>query len=207
MKDSNKAYPCRKDIHIVDKVAYRNLVPGEKYTVTGTAIDKTTGETLKDDAGKDVTAKASFTAEKANGTVDVAFVFDGSTLAGKTVVMYENIYYNNKLVGVHADISDEAQIIYVPSVKTTATDTKTETKLTYADKDIKITDTVEYTNLIPGKTYKVTGTAVDKKTGKVIKDADGKAVTSEAEITPETADGKVDVDFIFDGSNLAGKLL
>lgn len=206
-KTATKLTLAEKDIHIVDKVAYRNLVPGEKYTVTGTAIDKTTGETLKDDAGKDVTAKASFTAEKANGTVDVAFVFDGSTLAGKTVVMYENIYYNNKLVGVHADITDEAQIIYVPSVKTAATDTKTETKLTYAEKDIKITDTVEYTNLIPGKTYKVTGTAVDKKTGKVIKDADGKAVTSEAEITPETADGKVDVDFIFDGSNLAGKTI
>ena len=206
-KTATKLTLAEKDIHIVDKVAYRNLVPGEKYTVTGTAIDKTTGEPLKDDAGKDVTAKASFKAEKANGTVDVAFVFDGSTLAGKTVVMYENIYYNNKLVGVHADISDEAQIIYVPSVKTTATDTKTETKLTYAEKDIKITDTVEYTNLIPGKTYKVTGTAMDKKTGKVIKDADGKAVTSEAEITPETADGKVDVDFIFDGSNLAGKTI
>lgn len=206
-KTATKLTLAEKDIHIVDKVAYRNLVPGEKYTVTGTAIDKTTGEPLKDDAGKDVTAKASFKAEKANGTVDVEFVFDGSTLAGKTVVMYENIYYNNKLVGVHADISDEAQIIYVPSVKTTATDTKTETKLTYAEKDIKITDTVEYTNLIPGKTYKVTGTAMDKKTGKVIKDADGKAVTSEAEITPETADGKVDVDFIFDGSNLAGKTI
>ena len=206
-KTATKLTLAEKDIHIVDKVAYRNLVPGEKYTVTGTAIDKTTGETLKDDAGKDVTAKASFKAEKANGTVDVEFVFDGSTLAGKTIVMYENIYYNNKLVGVHADISDEAQIIYVPSVKTTATDTKTETKLTYAEKDIKITDTVEYTNLIPGKTYKVTGTAMDKKTGKVIKDADGKAVTSEAEITPETADGKVDVDFIFDGSNLAGKTI
>ena len=195
------------DVTLTDTVAYRNLVPGEKYTVTGTAIDKTTGETLKDDAGKDVTAKASFKAEKANGTVDVEFVFDGSSLAGKIVVMYENIYYNNKLVGMHADISDEAQIIYVPSVKTAATDTKTETKLTYAEKDIKITDTVEYTNLIPGKTYKVTGTAMDKKTGKVIKDADGKAVTSEAEITPETADGKVDVDFIFDGSNLAGKTI
>ena len=206
-KTATKLTLAEKDIHIVDKVAYRNLVPGEKYTVTGTAIDKTTGETLKDDAGKDVTAKASFKAEKANGTVDVEFVFDGRTLAGKTVVMYENIYYNNKLVGVHADISDEAQIIYVPSVKTAATDTKTETKLTYAEKDIKITDTVEYTNLIPGKTYKVTGTAMDKKTGKVIKDADGKAVTSEAEITPETADGKVDVDFIFDGSNLAGKTI
>ena len=206
-KTATKLTLAEKDIHIVDKVAYRNLVPGEKYTVTGTAIDKTTGEPLKDDAGKDVTAKASFKAEKANGTVDVEFVFDGSTLAGKTVVMYENIYYNNKLVGVHADISDEAQIIYVPSVKTTATDTKTETKLTYAEKDIKITDTVEYTNLIPGKTYKVTGTAMDKETGKVIKDADGKAVTSEAKITPETADGKVDVDFIFDGSNLAGKTI
>lgn len=206
-KTATKLTLAEKDIHIVDKVAYRNLVPGEKYTVTGTAIDKTTGETLKDDAGKDVTAKASFKAEKANGTVDVAFVFDGSTLAGKTVVMYENIYYKDRLVGVHADINDEAQIIYVPSVKTTATDTKTETKLTFAEADIHIKDTVEYTNLIPGKTYKVTGTAMDKATGEAIKDADGNEVTAEAEITPETADGSVDVDFIFDGSALAGKTI
>lgn len=206
-KTATKLTLAEKDIHIVDKVAYRNLVPGETYKVTGTAIDKTTGEVLKDDAGADVTATATFKAEKANGTVDVEFVFDGSTLAGKTVVMYENIYYKDRLVGVHADINDEAQIIYVPSVKTTATDTKTETKLTFAEADIHIKDTVEYTNLIPGKTYKVTGTAMDKATGEAIKDADGNEVTAEAEITPETADGSVDVDFIFDGSNLAGKTI
>lgn len=206
-KTATKLTLAEKDIHIVDKVAYRNLVPGETYKVTGTAIDKTTGEVLKDDAGADVTATATFKAEKANGTVDVEFVFDGSTLAGKTVVMYENIYYKDRLVGVHADINDEAQIIYVPSVKTTATDTKTETKLTFAEADIHIKDTVEYTNLIPGKTYKVTGTAMDKATGEAIKDADGNEVTAEAEITPETADGSVDVDFIFDGSALAGKTI
>ena len=206
-KTATKLTLAEKDIHIVDKVAYRNLVPGETYKVTGTAIDKTTGEVLKDDAGADVTATATFKAEKANGTVDVEFVFDGSTLAGKTVVMYENIYYKDRLVGVHADINDEAQIIYVPSVKTTATDTKTETKLTFAEADIHIKDTVEYTNLIPGKTYKVTGTAMDKATGEAIKDADGNKVTAEAEITPETADGSVDVDFIFDGSALAGKTI
>lgn len=206
-KTATKLTLAEKDIHIVDKVAYRNLVLGETYKVTGTAIDKTTGEVLKDDAGADVTATATFKAEKANGTVDVEFVFDGSTLAGKTVVMYENIYYKDRLVGVHADINDEAQIIYVPSVKTTATDTKTETKLTFAEADIHIKDTVEYTNLIPGKTYKVTGTAMDKATGEAIKDADGNEVTAEAEITPETADGSVDVDFIFDGSALAGKTI
>ena len=206
-KTATKLTLAEKDIHIVDKVAYRNLVPGETYKVTGTAIDKTTGEVLKDDAGADVTATATFKAEKANGTVDVEFVFDGSTLAGKTVVMYENIYYKDRLVGVHADINDEAQIIYVPSVKTTATDTKTETKLTFAEADIHIKDTVEYTNLIPGKTYKVTGTAMDKATGEAIKDADGNEVTAEAEITPETAYGSVDVDFIFDGSALAGKTI
>ena len=206
-KTATKLTLAERDIHIVDKVAYRNLVPGETYKVTGTAIDKTTGEVLKDDAGADVTATATFKAEKANGTVDVEFVFDGSTLAGKTVVMYENIYYKDRLVGVHADINDEAQIIYVPSVKTTATDTKTETKLTFAEADIHIKDTVEYTNLIPGKTYKVTGTAMDKATGEAIKDADGNEVTAEAEITPETADGSVDVDFIFDGSALAGKTI
>ena len=125
-KTATKLTLAEKDIHITDTVAYRNTVPGEN-TQSRNCNRQDNRRDIKGRCRKDVTAKASFKAEKANGTVDVEFVFDGSTLAGKTVVMYENIYYNNKLVGVHADISDEAQIIYVPSVKTAATDTKTET--------------------------------------------------------------------------------
>ena len=196
-----------KDVTIVDTVAYRNLVPDQKYTVVGTAMDKETGEALKDAAGNVITAKAVFTAKKANGTVDVTFKFDGSLFAGKTLVMFENIYYEGKLVGVHADIEDEAQTIHVPSAQTTATDTKTQNKLTLAEKEIKITDKVDFTNLIPGKKYKVVGTAMDKESGEALLDAEGNKITAEAEFTPETADGSVDVDFIFDGSNLAGKTI
>lgn len=191
---------------ITDTVTYTNLLKGETYTLSGVLMDKDTGKELLVD-GEPVTQEMAFTAGRASGTKKLKFEFDTTGLAGKSFVVYETLTLEDVEVAEHKDINDEGQTIHIPSVKTTATDTKTETKLTYAEKDIKITDTVEYTNLIPGKTYKVTGTAMDKETGKVIKDADGKAVTSEAKITPETADGKVDVDFIFDGSNLAGKTI
>lgn len=191
---------------ITDTVTYTNLLKGETYTLSGVLMDKETGKELLVD-GEPVTQEMAFTAGRASGTKKLKFEFDTTGLAGKSFVVYETLTLEDVEVAEHKDINDEGQTIHIPAAQTTATDTKTETKLTYAEKDIKITDTVEYTNLIPGKTYKVTGTAMDKKTGKVIKDADGKAVTSEAEITPETADGKVDVDFIFDGSNLAGKTI
>lgn len=191
---------------ITDTVTYTNLLKGETYTLSGVLMDKETGKELLVD-GEPVTQEMAFTAGRASGTKKLKFEFDTTGLAGKSFVVYETLTLEDVEVAEHKDINDEGQTIHIPAAQTTATDTKTETKLTYAEKDIKITDTVEYTNLIPGKTYKVTGTAMDKKTGKVIKDADGKAVTSEAKITPETADGKVDVDFIFDGSNLAGKTI
>ena len=205
-KTATKLTLAEKDIHITDTVAYRNLVPGEKYTVTGTAIDKKTGEPLKDDAGKDVTAKASFKAEKANGTVDVEFVFDGSTLAGKTIVMFEEIRYENRLVGVHADINDEAQTIYVPAIATEALDEVTGIHLSNAGDDVKVKDTVTYKNLIPGLTYRVAGTVMDKDTKKPLQNG-GKDITAEAVFTPETADGTVDVEFTFSAKEFAGKTM
>lgn len=194
------------DTDIIDKVTITDTMAGRDYTITGTLMDKDTGEAVMVN-GNPVTASQTFTSDGTKKVLDMHFNFDSSALGGKTVVVCEKLTYGDYVAATEEDMENKDQTIYFPEIHTTATDTKTETKLTYAEKDIKITDTVEYTNLIPGKTYKVTGTAVDKKTGKVIKDADGKAVTSEAEITPETADGKVDVDFIFDGSNLAGKTI
>lgn len=70
-------------------------------------------------------------------------------------------------------------------------------------KELTITDTVSY-HLIPGKEYLLTGTLMEKETGKPLQ-ADGKPITSELKFTPKEAEGSVELSFTFDASALKGK--
>jgi len=70
-----------------------------------------------------------------------------------------------------------------------------------AGKEITITDTVSYANLTPGKEYKIVGVLMDKSTGKAFK-VNGETVISEVTFTPEKSNGKVEVEFTFDGSSI-----
>lgn len=193
-----------KEITIVDNVRYTNLRVGKKYTVKGILMDQETGKKVLDADGQEVTASASFKAETKDGTVDITFKFDGSKLAGKTVVAFENVYYKDKLYASHADLSDESQTVQIPKIGTKAADVKTGTDLSFAEKDITITDQVSYENLIIGKTYTVKGTLMDQETGKAL-EIDGKKITAEKTFVAEQASGSVDLSFTFDGSKLAGK--
>ncbi|WP_306765738.1 VaFE repeat-containing surface-anchored protein, partial [Agathobacter rectalis] len=132
--------------------------------------------------------------ETADGKVDVDFIFDGSNLAGKTIVMFEEIRYEGKLIGVHADIDDEAQTVHIPLIFTSVKDKDTDSHMSLAGSDVTLTDTVAYRNLVPGKTYTISGTLMDQRTGKAVT-VNGKAVTSSADFTPDTADGETKVDF------------
>lgn len=187
----------------MDTVSFKGLVPNQKYEVTGTLIDKETKKPVEAD-GKPVTAKASFKPKESAGTVDVTFTFDASSLKGKTVVVFESLAYKDKEVAVHTDIADEGQTIYFPEIKTTATDAASGTHYAKPEKELTLTDLVEYKNLIPGKEYKLTGTLMDAETEKPF-DVDGKAVTAETSFTPEEANGSVELSFTFDASALSGK--
>ena len=70
---------------------------------------------------------------------------------------------------------------------------------------MKIKDTVSYKNLIKGKTYTMIGKLMDKETGKVVLDDDGKEVTASVKFTADAEDGTVDVIFEFSGVKTAGK--
>ena len=204
--DTNSNISCAKEeITLVDTVFFKGLVPNQKYEVTGTLIDKETKKPVEAD-GKPVTAKASFKPKESAGTVDVTFTFDASSLKGKTVVVFESLAYKDKEVAVHTDIADEGQTIYFPEIKTTATDAASGTHYAKPEKELTLTDLVEYKNLIPGKEYKLTGTLMDAETEKPF-DVDGKAVTAETSFTPEEANGSVELSFTFDASALSGKTL
>ncbi|MDU6745264.1 MAG: VaFE repeat-containing surface-anchored protein [Actinomyces sp.] len=66
-------------------------------------------------------------------------------------------------------------------------------------------DKVTYTNLAPGKEYSLTGTLMDKETGKPMLDSDGKEITATTTFTPESANGTVTVAFEVDAALFAGK--
>lgn len=204
-KSGTSMFYAEKSAKIVDTVSYRNLVPGKKYKVVGTAVDKSNGAPVIAN-GNNVTAEAEFVAKEATGKVDVVFTFDASLLAGRTIVMFENVYYENNLIATHADITDEAQTLYVPKIGTTAIDGERKDHNSTADSSVTIVDSVAYQNLVQGQTYRVTGKLMDKATGKALV-IDGKEVTAVTEFTAAGTEGVVDVTFRFNGKGMTGKQL
>lgn len=97
-------------VTVNDEVSYTGLTPGQEYTLTGTLMDKETGEPVKS-GGKDVTSTVAFTPEKAEGTHTVTFEFDGADLAGHETVAFESLQKDGKEVAAHADIDDEGQTV------------------------------------------------------------------------------------------------
>lgn len=207
-KDADTEEPIANadsEVTLIDTVTYKNLVPGLEYTVVGTLMDKETGEPLEIE-GKKVTSEAVFTPEKSEGTTEVTFIFDGTSVKGKTLVVFESLLFEEKEIAVHADISDEGQTVYFPEIGTTAKDTETNSHVSRADEEVTIVDTVAYKNLIPGKEYKVSGVLMDKETGKELLVNEEK-VTAETVFTPEKSEGSVELTFVFDGSALKGKTI
>ena len=192
---------------IVDTISYKDLIPGKEYTVKGTLMVKSTGEPLLGEDGKPVTAETAFTPDHDHGTVDVTFEFDGSSLKGDSVVVFETLYRDGKEITAHADIDDEGQTVEFtePSLGTTAEDGIDGDQSLVADGKAVIVDNVSYKGLVPGKEYKVVGTLMLKDTGEPLLDANGKSVTAETTFTPDHDHGTVDVTFTFDASLLAGQ--
>ena len=187
---------------IIDTVSYSSLLPGKEYTVSGTLMNKKTGEAVLID-GKLITASTTFTAEKAEGSVDIVFEFDASAIAGTTVVAFESMEYKGIEVAVHADIEDENQTVYIPDVHTTATATDTEDHVTGANEEVTITDEVALTGLKVGNEYTVKGVLMDRNTGAEIQ-VGGESITDEKTFTAETADMTVTLTYTLDASKLAG---
>ena len=197
---------------LTDTVSYEGLTPGTEYVATGTLhvvnADGTDGGALKDADGDEVTASTTFTPDAADGTVDVQFTFDASQLAGRTVVAFEDVLRGGATVATHADVTDEGQSVHFVDLHTTATDLADGDHEIAATTSQAVVDSVEYTNLVPGREYTATGTLhvvnEDGTDGGTLKDADGADVTATTTFTPETADGTVDVVFTLDASQLAG---
>ena len=97
------------NVTLVDTVTYKGLTAGKTYVLKGTIMDKTSGQPIG------ITAETTFTAEAADGSVEVTFTFDTTQLQGKTLVVFETMYdtQGNPIVD-HSDLNDEDQTLSVP---------------------------------------------------------------------------------------------
>ncbi|MCC8106081.1 MAG: VaFE repeat-containing surface-anchored protein, partial [Clostridiales bacterium] len=197
-----------------------------KGSITITAYGQNVAKTAGGDAA-DNSYVTDSTAAVASITVELIYKVDSSKLEGNTVVVFEDLFHNNVKVASHADLTDEAQSVHYPEVKTSAADNSTADDVGAVTENATIIDTVTLTNLVPGRSYTVSGKLVDQKTGEDII-INGAAVTQTAEITvgsdgtitaangEETTvtefdeehsfvSGMVALTFTFDASGLAGE--
>lgn len=195
---------ARDELTIVDTIAYTGLIPGNEYTASGTLMDKSTGEPALDDEGNEITASTTFTAEESCGTVDVTFTFAGMNLAGKSLVAFETMEFEGAEYMVHADIDDVDQTVNIVDIATQARDAETGTNVGTVGEHVKLIDTVAYTGLTPGNTYKLFTMLMDKATGNPLTGDDGLPVVGTTEFVPETPDGTIDVEVEIDTRELAG---
>ena len=134
-KNGKKEIEAGKDLTIVDTVTLEGLEIGTKYKLSGWQMIKEENAKLIID-GKEVTNDYEFIADKENMEVQIEFTFDGSTLGGKQLVTFEELYdmtnpEEPKKVTEHKDINDEGQTVTIkeipetPTPETPGTTTKT----------------------------------------------------------------------------------
>ena len=114
-KDGNKELEAGKDVTIIDTVTLEGLEIGTQYKLVGWQMLKEENAELLIN-GKRVESDYTFTADSETMKVEVAFTFDATSLDGKQLVTFEELYdFSNpnepKKVTEHKDIEDEGQTI------------------------------------------------------------------------------------------------
>lgn len=82
-------------------------------TIKSYLVDKTTGKIVQDDNGNDIVKTTEWEPEATQGSIDVEIPVTGKKLAGRTLVVFEEIYLGDAMIACHKDINDANQTIKV----------------------------------------------------------------------------------------------
>jgi hypothetical protein len=188
------------------QITYGNLELGIDYKIVVTLYDE--DSKVIDGQIKDY----AFTARHEDGTVDI--IFDGLKAAdykGQRITAYADLYRVTKNGDIKLiskgdaesmdwNVTDENpgdnQVdVTVPVIETVLTDDNGNKEVDFST-DVKLVDTVTYTDLIVGAKYRATLTLVNKEGAEVYAD-NGKAITAtiEFEATDSTMEIKIPVEF------------
>lgn len=204
--DSDHHITSHDEIQLIDTVSYEGLESGTPYTLKGHLVDGQTGNELVQEDGSPLIASIEFVADQPSGTVDVTFSLPAQALSNvEKIVAFEFLYdQEGRELANHASLDDTNQTVYLPSIGTTLEEASSNKHQVEATESVELIDTVVYRGLEPGRSYQLTGTLMDAKTGNVLQDYSGKPITAEISFTPESSDGSEQVHFTFNANNLAG---
>ena len=169
---------------IIDTVSYEGLEKGKKYKLKGELVNKETGKKTGD-AGE-----VEFTAKKSKGEQDVEIKVDNPE--SDELVVFEQLIdlKTDKTVAKHEDVNDKAQTVgkpeYTPEIRTQAQSSTGNVIQT----GTTITDTVSYTGLEPGKSYRLEARLMCKE------DGTDTGASQSTTFTAEKSDGTVNVENI-----------
>lgn len=209
-----KSIVAGKNVTIVDTVTLDGLTKGTKYQLKGWQMVKSENAQLLID-GQPVESNYTFTAKKSEMEVEVSYTFNASALGGKDLVTFEELYDLSNpddptKVAEHKDIEDEGQTVTITeriiTMHTIATDKATGEKTIEVDDKVTIVDTVTLDGLEKGVKYTLKGWEMVKSENAELL-VNGKCVENDLTFTAEDSKMEVQIEFIFNASELGGKEL
>ena len=170
------------------------------YASTASKWNKHTQNTNRGETSEDGVWFGSSTPDDSKG----ALIYDQYVIEeqrcesnkGMNLLKFEVTVYKDSVTIDLGTLTDD-----LIEIGTTALDKETGTHMSKPEKEVTLADTVEYSGLKKGQSYKLVGTLMDAETGEAIQ-IDGKPVTSEKTFTAKKSSGTVEVSFTFDASSL-----
>ena len=170
------------------------------YASTSSKWNKHTQNTNRGETSEDGVWFGSSTPDDSKG----ALIYDQYVIEeqrcesnkGMSLLKFEVTVYKDSVTIDLGTLTDD-----LIEIGTTALDKETGTHMSKPEKEVTLADTVEYSGLKKGQSYKLVGTLMDAETGEAIQ-IDGKPVTSEKTFTAKKSSGTVEVSFTFDASSL-----
>ena len=203
-----------KEVTVIDTVTLDGLEKGTTYQLKGWQMVKSENAQLLI-GGEPVESDYTFTAKDSSMEVQIAFTFNASELAGKDLVTFEELYDLSNpdeptKVAEHKDIEDEGQTVTITeriiTMHTIATDKATGEKTIEVDDKVTIVDTVTLDGLEKGVKYTLKGWEMVKSENAELL-VKGKRVENDLTFTAEDSKMEVQIEFIFNASELGGKEL
>ncbi len=219
-----KHFMKKGTIDLEDTISYHNLIVGKEYTVTGSLYtsdiyDKTKIETdtngnpcipVMSNTDIPIQTTYTFVPEQSSGKVKIHFSLAASDIKEfdliNSITAFEEIKdkETNEVIFAHKEIKDINQRVTFIELQTKALDEKSKSSKVMPNEKITITDTVSYSNLVPGRKYTIKGILYEKKSGRPLT-VNHKKITNEITFTPKQENGEIPIRFTFDGSRLEQK--
>ena len=198
--DGNTLYPnAPKDddslIPLADKITFKGLTPNVEREYFAELRNTDTCKPVLDENGNPITVKGKFTPKASDGTFDVIFNVKASLIKGKPLSAFETVILDGIPTATHHDCGDRRQQMFIPEIKTTATNKDGDSKnISTIEKTVTHKDNVQYKAVHIGQPLTIVGYPVYTDTGMpVLKD--GKKIVVSKTFTPTSRNGQIELVF------------